>query len=305
MKVCLSVAVLALIVFQCCDAVVNPNVKKVITILQGQLDQQNLVTMFKAGGSLAPPISTILQTLPNAEISAFTCFITNINGAIAAAKANTGDIVKVVSYYQGVCNADPNLNAAMAALTSTTAVTQLQNVATKLSANFPAQIKPVATALIAQATSGKAITVAQATSYVKTIQNMNTATKNAIFAKLPSTKAVLNKAGAYYKPYIMILTHLPSLISTKALTPADKKSVNAAIAKMYVFGTANAPQFVTAALNWIKKLPVDAATQSDPTTLANYRTGALKLITNAKMALALPITATTIQQYLSSPYQLP
>ena len=142
-----------------------------------------------------PAISTILQTLPNAEISAFTCFLTNINGAISAARANTGDIFAIVVYYRGVCKGDPNLNKAMEVLTDKSVHPRLRKIVTDIIDGFPAQIRPVALSLVDQAFSGKNITVAEANNYIKIIKNMNTATKNAIFKKLPSTKSVLNKKG--------------------------------------------------------------------------------------------------------------
>uniref|UniRef100_A0A914QUZ5 Uncharacterized protein n=1 Tax=Panagrolaimus davidi TaxID=227884 RepID=A0A914QUZ5_9BILA len=303
MRYFLNILVIILISLQCSNAAIDAATKKIITVIQNQMTQPNLVDLFKRGGSLDPAISTILQYVPSAELSSFTCFLTNINGAMNAGKANPGDPFAVVTYYKQTCNGDANLNKAMDVLSDSTAQTRLRGVVTNVVNTFPAQIQSIALALIDQAFSGKQITEADANGYVTKVKNLNAATKQALFKKLPALKKVLNKGGPMFKPYNTLLTNLPILVSNKSPTAAQKKNINGALTKMWTFAHKNAVPFIQFALNWLKAQPI-ADSQNDATVLQNYRTGAAKLVQTGKVALMLPTTQEMIQSYFKKPYQL-
>uniref|UniRef100_A0AC34FLC1 Uncharacterized protein n=1 Tax=Panagrolaimus sp. ES5 TaxID=591445 RepID=A0AC34FLC1_9BILA len=305
MRYFLSIFVIVLLSFlKCSDAAVDAATKKIITVLQNQLTQPILVDYFKRGGSLDPAISTILQYVPSAEISSAACFLTNINGAISAATQNPNDPFYVVTYYRQTCNSDANLNKAMDVLADKTAQTRLRGVVVSIVNTMPAQIQSIALALIDRSMTGKNLTQAEAQSYVTKVKNLNTATKQAIFKKLPVLKKVLNKNGPLFKPYNVILTNLPILASNKLPTAAQRKNINTAMGKLQKFAHNNAVPFIQFALNWLKAQPI-ADSQNDPTVLQNYRTGAAKIVQTGKVALMLPTTQQTISQYFTTPYKLP
>uniref|UniRef100_A0A914Z3H5 Uncharacterized protein n=1 Tax=Panagrolaimus superbus TaxID=310955 RepID=A0A914Z3H5_9BILA len=226
---------------------------------------------------------------------------------MTAASQNSGDPFYVVTYYKQTCNGDANLNKAMEVLTDKTAQTRLRGVVTNIVNTMPTQIQSIALALIDQSFSGKIVTQAEAQGYVTKIKNLNTATKTAIFKKLPILKKVLNKNEEYsplFKPYNTILTNLPILVSNKAPTATQRKSINTAMGKMQKFAHNNAVPFIQFALNWLKSLPI-ADSQNDPTVLQNYRTGAAKIAQTGKVALMLPTTQQIIATYFTTPFKLP
>ena len=145
--------------------------------------------------SVDPSLTTALMYAPNANVDGLLCLVYNFKEAVGIIRNNLGDVFSVVTYYQGKCKTDPNLNKALAALADKTAQQRLKVVAQNIINGLPKQVASLATDALNQFFSNNDITVSHAKQFATRIKKLNADTKQTVIAKLPSTKSFFNAKG--------------------------------------------------------------------------------------------------------------
>jgi hypothetical protein len=303
MKHLLYLFVFGIIIIQCCLAV-DEYTRAIIKKLQDQLTTPTINDYFVKVGSLDPALSTVLMYGPNAAPDALICLAYNFKAAVETVRNNLGDVFSVVTYYQGKCNTDANLNKALEALADKDAQQRLRVVAQNIINGLPQEVASLATDAINQAFSNNAITVEQAEQFASRIRALSDETKQIIFAHIPSAQSVFNGDGPYNAPLNDLLNNFAVLLKAQEPTDEQKASVNAALVQAFDYAHKNAVEFLDFVFGWLKGLPIDQNVANDQATIRAYNSGANKLVGAGKAALFLPPTQQTIENMFTDPYQI-
>jgi hypothetical protein len=299
MKLLFSLVVLGAV----CLAV-DQYTRGIVKNLQNQLSMSNINDYFVRIGSLDPALSTVLMYGPNAAPDALICLAYNFKAAVETVRNNLGDVFQVVTYYQGKCNTDANLNKALEALADKEAQQRLRQVAQNIINGLPQEVASLATDAIDQLFSNNAISVEQAEQFASRIRSLSDETKNTIFAYIPSAQSVFNGDGAYNAAFNNLLNNFAVLLKAQEPSDEQKSTLNSALVQAFDYAHKNAEEYLNFVWNWLKGLPIDQNVAGNPTTTQAYNSGASKLVGAGKAALFLPPTQQTIENMFTDPYQI-
>jgi hypothetical protein len=302
MKVVFFLFILGIAVERC--LAVNEYTRAIIQKLQEQLSRPILNDYFVKVGSLDPALSTVLMYGPNAAPDALLCLAYNFDAAIETVRSNLGDIFAVVTYYQGKCNTDANLNRALEALADKDAQQRLRVVAKNIIDGMPQEVASLATDAINQAFSNNVISIEQAEQFATRIRGLSDETKQTIFTHLPSAQSVFNGDGAYNAALNNLLNNFPVLLKAQEPNDEQKATVNNALAQAFDYAHKNAVEYLDFVFGWLKGLPIDQNLASNSEATRAFNSAAVKLAGAGKAALFLPPTQQTIENMFTDPYQI-